>query len=98
MNQNDKLDLILKQQDESKDDMTYVKSLLEDNNKTGQKGAMVRLRNIEVDVEELKGRGDSKQVKQNTKDIKSLKFINKIMAWGTTGGGAAIAAKLSKLF
>jgi hypothetical protein len=34
--------------------MTYVKSLLENNSKTGQKGAMVRLSNLEVDVEEIK--------------------------------------------
>ena len=54
MNQGQKLDLILKQQKESKDDITYVKSLLENNSKTGQKGAMVRLSNLEADVEEIK--------------------------------------------
>ena len=53
MNQHDKLDLILSDMQEVKSDVTYVKSILENNDKTGQKGAIKRLDDLEIKVEKI---------------------------------------------
>jgi len=46
MNQHEKLDLVIQQN-------TYMLGLLENNDKTGQKGAIERLDNLEVKVEKI---------------------------------------------
>lgn len=46
MNQHAKLDLVIKQN-------TYILGLLENNNKTGQKGAIKRLGDLETKVENI---------------------------------------------
>jgi len=53
MNQHDKLDLILSEMQEVKTDVTYVKGILENNDKTGQKGAIYRLDDLEVRVDKI---------------------------------------------
>ena len=54
MNQHEKLDLILKQQEDTNLEIIYVKGLLENNSKTGQKGAIKRLEVLEDEVEGIK--------------------------------------------
>jgi len=46
MNQHDKLDLVIEQN-------TYILGLLENNDKTGQKGAIKRIDDLENKVEEI---------------------------------------------
>ena len=53
MNQHEKLDLILSDMQEVKTDVIYVKGILENNDKTGQKGAIYRLDDLEVRVENI---------------------------------------------
>ena len=47
-------DLILKQQEDTNLEIIYVKGLLENNSKTGQKGAIKRLEVLEDEVEGIK--------------------------------------------
>ena len=53
MNQHEKLDLILSETQDVKADMTYVKGILENNDKTGQKGAVYRLDDLEGRVDKI---------------------------------------------
>ena len=53
MNQHEKLDLILSDMQEVKTDVIYVKGILENNDKTGQKGAIYRLDDLEVRVDNI---------------------------------------------
>jgi len=53
MNQHEKLDLILKQQNGFNPEIKYVKGLLENNSKTGDKGAIRRLGDLEGRVEKI---------------------------------------------
>ena len=56
MNQHEKLDLILKQQHGFNTEIRYVKGLLENNDKTGDKGAIRRIGDLEIraDIAEVK--------------------------------------------
>ena len=53
MNQHEKLDLILADMQEVKLEVIYVKGILENNDKTGQKGAVYRLDDLEVRVDNI---------------------------------------------
>ena len=53
MNQHEKLDLILSDMQDVKSDVIYVKGILENNDKTGQKGAVYRLDDLEVRVDKI---------------------------------------------
>ena len=60
MNQHQKLDLILEQQQDFNSEMSYVKGLLENNSKTGQRGAIKR-------IDDLEGRADASEVKDKVR-------------------------------
>jgi len=53
MNQHEKLDLILADMQEVKLEVIYVKGILENNDKTGQKGAVYRLDDLEIRVDNI---------------------------------------------
>jgi len=78
MNQHEKLDLVLLEVQKANIEITYVKGILENNDKTGQKGVVFRMDDLEHRVIEIE-----------TKD--SIR-VGKATVIGGIFGGAVVPA------